>query len=71
MTSILEMCSVSTNGDRASLANLKLTIGSFLVCSFSVKNLVNCLNLGDSQLIALFDKLLKLSQCASIFLANN
>ena len=24
----LEMCSVSTNGERASLANLKLTIGS-------------------------------------------
>ena len=25
---VLEMCSVSTNGEQASLANLKLTIGS-------------------------------------------
>ena len=30
---ILVMCSVSTNGERASLANLKLTIGSLLECS--------------------------------------
>ena len=29
----LVMCSVSTNGERASLANLKLTIGSLLECS--------------------------------------
>ena len=30
---ILVMCSVSTNGERASLVNLKFTIGSFLECS--------------------------------------
>ena len=30
---ILVMCSVSTNGERASLTNLKLTIGSLLECS--------------------------------------
>ena len=29
----LVMCSVSTNGERASPANLKLTIGSLLECS--------------------------------------
>ena len=29
----LVMCSVSTNGERASLVNLKLTIGSLLECS--------------------------------------
>ena len=29
---LLVMCSVSTNGERASLANLKLTIGSLLEC---------------------------------------
>ena len=28
----LVMCSVSTNGERASLVNLKLTIGSLLEC---------------------------------------
>ena len=30
---LLVMCSVSTNGERASLVNLKLTIGSLLECS--------------------------------------
>ena len=30
---VLVMCSVSTNGERASLVNLKLTIGSLLECS--------------------------------------
>ena len=30
---ILVMCSVSTNGERAGLANLHLTIGSLLECS--------------------------------------
>ena len=30
---LLVMCSVSTNGERGSLANLKLTIGSLLECS--------------------------------------
>ena len=30
---LLVMCSVSTNGERASLANLKLSIGSLLECS--------------------------------------
>ena len=29
----LVMCSVSTNGERASLVNLKMTIGSLLECS--------------------------------------
>ena len=29
---ILVMCSVSTNGERASLVNLKFTIGSLLEC---------------------------------------
>ena len=40
----LVMCSVSTNGERASLANLKLTIGSLLECSYSVKSLVDRLS---------------------------
>ena len=30
---LLVMCSVSTNGERASIASLKLTIGSLLECS--------------------------------------
>ena len=30
LLAILVMCSISTNGERASLANLKLTIGSLL-----------------------------------------
>ena len=38
---ILVMCSVSTNGERVSLANLKLTIGSLLECSLSVKSFVD------------------------------
>ena len=33
INSLLVMCSVSTNGERASLVNLKLTIGSLLECS--------------------------------------
>ena len=41
---ILVMCSVSTNGERASLANLKFTIGSLLECSQSVKSLVDRLS---------------------------
>ena len=46
---ILVMCSVSTNGERASLENSKLTIGSLLECSLSVKSLVDSyLNLGKS-----------------------
>ena len=40
----LVMCSVSTNGERASLANLNLTIGSLLECSLSVKSLVDRLS---------------------------
>ena len=41
---ILVMCSVSTNGEQASLENLKLTIGSLLECSLSVKSLVDRLS---------------------------
>ena len=41
---ILVMCSVSTNGERASLANLNLTIASLLECSLSLKSLVNRLS---------------------------
>ena len=40
----LVMCSVSTNGERASLENLKLTIGSLLECSLFVKSLVDRLS---------------------------
>ena len=40
----LVMCSVSTNGERASLANLNLTIASLLECSLSLKSLVNRLS---------------------------
>ena len=40
ITLILVMCSVSTNGERAGLANLHLTIGSLLECSLSVKGIV-------------------------------
>ena len=39
----LVMCSVSTNGERASLANLKFTIG-LLECSSSVTSLVGRLS---------------------------
>ena len=31
--SVLVMCSVGTNGERANLANFKLTIGFLLECS--------------------------------------
>ena len=41
---VLVMCSVSTNGKRAGLANMKLTIDSLLECSYSVKNLVDRLS---------------------------
>ena len=40
------MCSVSTNGERASLANLKLAL-CWRAFSLS-KALIGCLNLGDS-----------------------
>ena len=33
-----------SNGERASLANLKLTIGYLLACSYSVKSLVDRLS---------------------------
>ena len=35
-TVLLVMCSVSTNGERASLASLKLTIGSLLAFALSL-----------------------------------
>ena len=37
------LCKYS-NGERASLANIKLTIGSLLACSLSVKSLVDRLS---------------------------
>ena len=37
----LVMCSVSTNGERAGKANMKLTIDFVLECSYSVKNVVD------------------------------
>ena len=44
LVAILVMCSVSTNGERAGQANMKLTIDFVLECSYSVKNVVDRLS---------------------------
>ena len=65
------------NGERTSLANLKLTMGSLLACScltgcHSIKSLVGCLNLCDFLVdsLVLVDRLPYLVTANSIYNSN-